>query len=100
MVLIDEAVSDMTLFDVLNEVKRRTAEAVIAQSGLTHEGLRRRLRELMGGNNPSSGALLLVPEQDGAHPIFTADDTLAALSGPLLHPDLVKALDELGDDHE
>lgn len=90
----------MTPFDVLNEVKRRTAEAVIAQSGLSHEGLRRHLRELLGGNNPSSGALLQEPVLEGAHPFVTADDTMAALSGPLLHPDLVTALDKLGDDHE
>ncbi|WP_316205347.1 DEAD/DEAH box helicase [Bradyrhizobium sp. SZCCHNS3004] len=100
MVLIDEAVSNMTLFDVLNEVKRRTAEAVIAQSGLSHEGLRRHLRDLLGGDNPSSGALLQEPVLEGAHPFVTAHDTMAALSGPLLHPDLVMALDGLGNDHE
>src|ERR1043166_9970279 len=90
----------MTPFDVLSEVKRRSAEAVIAQSGLLHEGLRRHLRELLGGDDPSLGALLQEPVLEGAHPFVTADETMAALSGSLLHPDLVAALDELGDDHE
>ena len=48
---------DMSPFDVLTEVKRRSAEAVIAQSGLSHDGLRRHLRALLGGNDPSAGAL-------------------------------------------
>lgn len=90
----------MTQFDVLNEVKRRTAEAVIAQSGLSHEGLRRHLRELLGGEDSSAGALMQEPVLEGAHPFVTADQAMAALSGSLLHPDLVKALDELGADHE
>jgi len=91
---------DMTPFDVLSEVKRRTTEAIIAQSGLSHEGLRRYLRELLGGDDPSIGALLQEPVLEGAHPFVTVDEAMAALSGSLLHPDLVTALDELGDDHE
>jgi DEAD/DEAH box helicase domain-containing protein len=90
----------MTPFEVLSEVKRRTAEAVIAQSGLSHEGLRRHLRDLLGGDSPSAGALLQEPVLEGAHPFVAADETMSALSGPLLHPDLVSALDELGNDHE
>jgi superfamily II DNA/RNA helicase len=90
----------MTPFDVLNEVKRRTAEAVIAQSRLSHEGLRQRLRELLGGDDAAIGALLQKPVLEGAHPFVTADETMAELSGSLLHPDLVAVLDELGGDHE
>lgn len=91
---------DMTPFDVLDEVKRRTAEAVIAQSGLSHEGLRHHLRELLGGDDPTGGALLQEPVLEGAHPFVTADETMAELSGSLLHPDLVSVLDELPADHE
>jgi DEAD/DEAH box helicase domain-containing protein len=90
----------MTPFGILNEVKRRTAEAVIAQSGLSHEGLRRYLRELLGGDDPAIGALLQEPVLEGAYPFVTADETMAALSGSLLHPDLVAELDGLEDDHE
>ncbi|QOZ23118.1 DEAD/DEAH box helicase [Bradyrhizobium sp. CCBAU 51753] len=90
----------MTPFEVLREVKRRAAEAVIAQSGLSHEGLRRHLRELLGGDSPLAGALLQEPVLEGAHPFVTADETMSVLSGSLLHPDLVAALDGLGDDHD
>ena len=90
----------MTPFEVLNEVKRRSAEAVIAQSGLAHEGLRRHLRALLGGNNPAIGAMLQEPVLEGAHPFVTADATMAALAGSLLHPDLVTALDGLPADHD
>jgi DEAD/DEAH box helicase domain-containing protein len=90
----------MTPFSVLNEVKRRTAEAIIAQSGLSNEALRRHLRELLGGDDPAMGALLQEPVLEGAHPFVTADETMTALSGSLLHPDLVAALDGLRDDHE
>src|SRR5262245_7377581 len=90
----------MTPFEVLNEVKRRSAEAVIAQSGLAHEGLRRHLRTLLGGDSPTIGAMLQEPVLEGAHPFVTGDATMAALAGPLLHPDLVAALDGLPADHD
>ena len=91
---------DMSPFDVLTEVKRRSAEAVIAQSGLSHDGLRRHLRALLGGDDPSAGALLQEPVLEGAHPFVTANETMGALSGGLLHPDLVKALDGLPEGHD
>ena len=90
----------MTPFDVLNEVRRRSAEAVIAQSGLAHEGLRRHLRNLLGGGDPAIGAMLQEPMLEGAHPFVTADVTMAALAGSLLHPDLVAALDALPAGHD
>lgn len=90
----------MTPFEVLNEVRRRSAEAVIAQSGLAHEGLRRHLRSLLGGDAPALGAMLQEPVLEGAHPFVTADATLASLAGSLLHPDFVSALDGLPADHD
>lgn len=90
----------MTPFEVLGEIRRRTAEAVIAQSGLSHEGLRRHLRSLLSDDSASSGALLQEPVLEGAHPFVTGDEAMSGLSGTLLHPDLVAALDALSDDHE
>ena len=90
----------MTPFEILNEVKRRSAEAVIAQSGLAHEGLRRHLRALLGGDDPGNGAMLQEPVLEGAHPFVTADATMAALAGSLLHADLVAALDGLPAAHD
>ena len=37
---------------------------------------------------------------EGAHPFVTADATMAALAGSLLHPDLVAALDGLPEGHD
>lgn len=90
----------MTPFEILNEVKRRSAEAVIAQSGLAHEGLRQHLRALLGGDDAGTNALLRQPVLEGAHPFVTADATMAALAGSLLHADLVAALDALPTDHD
>lgn len=90
----------MTPFEVLNEVRRRSVEAVIAQSGLAHEGLRRHLRALLGGDDSEVGAMLREPVLEGAHPFVTADATLTALAGSLLHPDLVAALDSLPAGHD
>ncbi|WP_422017660.1 DEAD/DEAH box helicase [Reyranella sp.] len=90
----------MTPFEVLNEVKRRSAEAVIAQSGLAHEGLRKHLRTLLGGDDPTIGAMLQQPVLEGAHPFVTADATMDALADSLLHPGFVAALDELPAGHD
>lgn len=90
----------MTPFEVLNEVRRRSAEAVIAQSGLAHEGLRRHLRTVLGGNDPAVGAMLQEPVLEGAHPFVTEDVTMDALTGSLLHPDLVTAMDGLPAGHD
>lgn len=91
---------DMTPFDVLSEIKRRSAEAIIAQSGLAHEGLRRHLRALLAGDDLGIGAMLQEPVLEGAHPFVTADATMAALAGSLLHAELVTALDALPADHD
>lgn len=89
----------MSPFNVLDEVARRTAEAVIAQSGLAHDGLRRHLRELLSGGN-LAGALLQEPVLEGAHPFVTAEESMAGLAGKLLHPKLVEALDGLPEGHD
>jgi len=90
----------MTPFEILDEVKRRSAEAVIAQSGVAHDGLRRILRAMLGGDNPAIGAMLQEPVLEGAHPFITADTTMAALAGSLLHTNLVAAVDNLPADHD
>ena len=44
--------------------------------------------------------MLQEPVLEGAHPFVTADTTMAALSGSLLHADLVAALDGLPENHD
>lgn len=90
----------MTPFEALDDVKRRTAEAVIAQSGLADAGLRRRLRALLAGDDAAEGALLQAPVLEGAHPFLAAEATMATIAGGTLHADLVAALDALPADHD
>jgi len=90
----------MTPFEILNEVRRRSAEAVIAQSGLAHDGLRRHLRALLGGDNPGIGSMLQDPVAEGAHPFVTSDATMATLTGSVVHADLVAAMDGLPGGHD
>ena len=90
----------MNPFDILDEVRRRGAEAIVAQSGLSHDGLRRHLRAMVGGSDGGSGGLLQQPILEGAHPFVTVDETMAELAGGSLHPRLVDALDALAVDHE
>ena len=90
----------MTPFQVLNEVKRRSAEAVIAQSGIAHEGLRRHLHAMLSGDDPARGSILQEPVLEGAHPFMTTDVSMEELAGSLLHTDFVAALDGLHVGHD
>lgn len=90
----------MSPFDMLENLKFRTADAIIAQSGITHEGLRRHLREMLAGSNPRAGALLQQPVIEGAHPFVTAEANLDALAKSILHPAFVTAIDELPEGHD
>jgi ATP-dependent helicase YprA (DUF1998 family) len=58
------------------------------------------LRAVLGGEDPANGGMLQQPVLEGAHPFVTADATLAALAGSILHPDLVAALDGLPVSHD
>ncbi|MER9503903.1 DEAD/DEAH box helicase [Mesorhizobium sp. M0579] len=51
------------------------------------------MRELFDSADASEGALLQRPVIEGAHPFLSCDQTMAELTGSLLHPDFVQALD-------
>jgi hypothetical protein len=71
----------MTPFEILNEIKRRSAQAVVAQSGIAEEGLRRYLRALLEGQLAREGApvhWVPPPRPSGSH----ATVSLIALSLP------------------
>ena len=89
----------MNPFQTLDEIRGRVAEAIIAQSGLSHEGLRRSLRELFTAKG-SAGVLLQEPILEGAHPFISAGQTMAELAGTVLHPTLIEALDALPRNHD
>jgi ATP-dependent helicase YprA (DUF1998 family) len=83
----------MKPFEILDEVGRRAAEAVVAQSGIAHAGLAAEIRRLLVSGDPTSGAILQEPLIEGAHPFVEAADSFGSLAGSMLHKDLVEALD-------
>lgn len=83
----------MTPFDAIDEIRRRSAEAILGQTGLNHAGLAAEIRARFGHRDPRVGGLLQEPILEAALPYVLADETLDDLSGRLLHPSLVAALD-------
>lgn len=90
----------MTPFEVLKEIRRRSAEAIVAQSGIRHPGLSRNLREALTGDDPKEGSLLQQPFIEGAHPFVSASDSLDSLRAILLNSLFVDAIDTLPEGHE
>jgi superfamily II DNA/RNA helicase len=87
----------MKPFETLEEIGSRTAEAVVAQSGISHAGLAQHIRRLLVSGNANTGAILQEPVIEGAHPFIEAEETLGLLSGQMLQPELVDALDGASD---
>ncbi|HXQ45769.1 MAG TPA: DEAD/DEAH box helicase [Caulobacteraceae bacterium] len=84
----------MTPFDAIDSIRRRSTEAILGQTGLNHAGLAAHIRASYGDLDPRRGGLLQEPILEAALPNVTADETMDDLSGGLLHPSLVSALDE------
>jgi DEAD/DEAH box helicase domain-containing protein len=90
----------MTPFEVLREIRRRSAEAIVSQSGIRHSGLSRNLRKALTGDDPKAGSLLQQPFIEGAHPFVSAPDSLDSLRTKLLNSSFVDAIDTLPEGHE
>ena len=86
----------MKPFETLEEIGQRTAEAIVAQSGISHAGLAQHIRHLLVSGDAKTGAILQEPVIEGAHPFIEAEETLGSLVG-LLRPELVEALDGTSD---
>lgn len=86
-----------TPFEVDKLLRRRVTEAVIAQSRLKHAGLNQLLRDALGGDNISNGALFAEPVLEAATGYLTSGKRPSEL-GSLLHPDLIRALTECDDE--
>lgn len=72
-------------------------EAVLGQSGLNHHALAAEIRRRFGGRDVAAGALLQEPVVEAAFPFLEADMIMDSLSGSLLEPSVVDALDLPGD---
>jgi len=83
----------MTLFDSLNDIRRRSAEAMLGQTGLNHAGLAEEIRRRFSSEDPNLGGLLQEPILEAALPYLVSQETMDDLSGDLLQPSLVAALD-------
>lgn len=84
------ALNPLRTFD---EIRTRSAGAVVSQAGLNHEGLSAEIRRKLSSTEAAEGGLLQEPVVEGAPGYVRDDATLQDMSGTLLHPDTVAALD-------
>jgi ATP-dependent helicase YprA (DUF1998 family) len=82
-------------FEVTDALRERVARAVIAQSAIAHPGLNEWLFHALSGSGP--GALIGDPVVEGVPPFPSASESMADLSGRLLHEATVAALDSAGE---
>lgn len=82
-------------FETLQRLRHRMAEAFIAQSGLTHQGLANHLRDVFARSD-GEAALIPPPVFEGAFPFRPAELSLGSLSGNVLDQRTVNALAEAG----
>jgi DEAD/DEAH box helicase domain-containing protein len=86
--------SDYSYFSTLiDKLNTRTARAVISQLSINATPLRKHLLKLMEQQPGSHGSFLAEPVFEAMFPWEQANKTMAQLSGSLLHPDLVDAMD-------
>ncbi|BCW87129.1 ATP-dependent RNA helicase RhlE [Alphaproteobacteria bacterium SO-S41] len=84
----------LTPFELLDDIRRRTAEAVIGQSGLKHPSLTKLIRERFAERDGTSGwGIIPDPLIEAAHPFVTAPETMTDLANGLLTREVVDALD-------
>ncbi|HEY3798534.1 MAG TPA: DEAD/DEAH box helicase [Caulobacteraceae bacterium] len=83
----------MNPFEAIDEIRRRSTEAILGQTGLNHAGLAAEIRARFADHDPRVGGLMQEPILEAALPNTSADQTMDDLSGGLLHPSLVAALD-------
>ncbi len=87
----------LTPFQAIDEIRQRSVEAILGLSALNHPALVAEIRRRFGGKNIGNGGLLQEPILEAAFPFVEADVTMASLSGTLLHPSVVDALDLPGE---
>lgn len=85
----------MKPFNTLSDIRRRSAEAIIAQSGIRNVALADHIRRMFGSDTPDAGALLQQPVIEGSHPYVAAKKTMSEVEASVLHPRFVSMLDEI-----
>ena len=85
-------------FATLTEIRRRSTEAVLGQSGLNHAGLAAEIRARFNSVDPDEGGLLAEPVIEAAPRYVEAGLSMEDLAHEgLLSPRLVEALDGAGE---
>lgn len=87
-----------SIFQTIEDLRKRTTEAVIGQSGLNHPGLSAEIRRRFGSADPRLGGVMQQAVIEAAPGYVEADKTMAELAGSLLEPATVSALHGDGDD--
>ncbi|KKZ86596.1 DEAD/DEAH box helicase [Rhizobium phaseoli] len=87
----------MKPFSTLSDIRARSAEAIISQSGVRNIALVAQLRAMFNSPSTSEGGLLQQPIIEGAHPFVPADVDMGGVEASVLHPDFVSAIDALPD---
>lgn len=86
-----------SIFQTIDDIRTRTTEAVVGQSGINHPGLAAEIRRRFGSADPVLGGLLQQPVVEAAPGYVEASETMAELAGKLLEAETIAALDG-GDD--
>ncbi|WP_245309642.1 DEAD/DEAH box helicase [Rhizobium sp. R339] len=85
----------MKPFAILSEIRRRSAEAIISQSGIRDTHLVDHLRSVFTAETAAAGGLLQQPIIEGAHPFAPASVNMAGVPPKVLHPRFVEAINGL-----
>ncbi|RWY80466.1 DEAD/DEAH box helicase [Rhizobium leguminosarum] len=90
----------MKPFHTLSDIRRRSAEAIVAQSGVRNVALADHMRRMFCSDASDAGALLQQPIIEGSHPYVTAEKTMAEVDASVLHPRFVSMLDEIAQSND
>ncbi len=91
------AMTALTPLQSLDEIRARSVNAVLAQSGLAHPGLAAEIRRRLGSRDAARGGLLTEPVIEAAPDYTRSDEPFAAFEGTLLHSATIAALDGAND---
>ena len=79
---------------LVNDLNTRAARAVVSQMGVNSNALRHHLQAIFEQEPGRRGSFLADPVFEATFPWQTAREEMDDLSGQLLHPDLIAAMDQ------
>ena len=79
---------------LIKDLNTRAARAVVSQIGMNSDELRQHLQNIFEQEPGDGGSFLADPVFEATFPWKLAGATMNDLSGTLLHPDLVDAMDQ------